>query len=130
MHHCEASAGIVELPIRRDKSLDDFVTQCILKLINFSLGLLGIFRNSEPSYSYQVEIHKSVGNPSSKPPRGSRGEVLLGSRVWRGCHWGEELVLVSACITVSPLITGGQEHTHTHTYQVEEIKQNRVYRIL
>ncbi len=24
------------------------------------------------------------------------GEVLLGSRVWRGCHWGGELVLVSA----------------------------------
>jgi hypothetical protein len=26
----------------------------------------------------------------------SRGEVLLGSRVWRGCHWGGELVLVRA----------------------------------
>jgi hypothetical protein len=26
---------------------------------------------------------------------------------------GGELVLVSACLTVSPLITGGQAHTHT-----------------
>ncbi len=55
MYHHEASTGIVELPIRRDKSLDDIVTRGILKLIDFSLGLLGIFRNSESSYSYQVE---------------------------------------------------------------------------
>ncbi len=59
------------------------------------------------------EIHESVGNHSSKPPRGSRAVVLLGSRVWRGHHWGGGLVLVSACLTVSPLITGGQAHTHT-----------------
>ncbi len=55
MYCHEASAGIVELPIRRDKSLDNFVTQRILKLINFSLGLLGVFRNFESSYPYQVE---------------------------------------------------------------------------
>ncbi len=58
------------------------------------------------------KIHESIGNRSSKPPRGSRAVVLLGSRVWRGSHWGGELVLVSACSTVSPLITGGQAHTH------------------
>jgi hypothetical protein len=56
-------------------------------------------------------MHKSIGNRSSKPPRGSRGVVLLGFRVWRGRHWGGELVLVSACLTVSPLITRGQAHT-------------------
>jgi hypothetical protein len=31
-----------------------------------------------------------------------------------GTSLGGELVLVSACLTVSPLITGGQAHTHTH----------------
>jgi hypothetical protein len=30
-----------------------------------------------------------------------------------GMSLGGELVLVSACLTVSPLITGGQAHTHT-----------------
>jgi hypothetical protein len=30
-----------------------------------------------------------------------------------GTSLGGELVLVSACLTVSPLITGGQAHTHT-----------------
>ncbi len=55
MYHHEASAGIGELPIRRDKSLGNFVNRRILKLINFSLGLLGVFRNSESSYSYQIE---------------------------------------------------------------------------
>ncbi len=61
------------------------------------------------------KIHKLVGNPSCKPPRGPRRVVLLGSRVWRERHWGGRLVLVSACLTVSPLITGGQAYTHTHT---------------
>jgi hypothetical protein len=31
-----------------------------------------------------------------------------------GTSLGGELVLVSACLTVTPLITGGQAHTHTH----------------
>jgi hypothetical protein len=30
-----------------------------------------------------------------------------------GMSLGGELVLVSACLTVTPPITGGQEHTHT-----------------
>ncbi len=29
---------------------------------------------------------------------------------------GGELVLVSTCLTITPLITGGQEHTQTHTH--------------
>jgi len=33
-----------------------------------------------------------------------------------GTSLGGELVLVSTCLTVSPLITGGQAHTHTHTH--------------
>ncbi len=59
--------------------------------------------------------YESIGTRSSKPPRGSRVVVLPGSRVWRRCHWGGELVLVSACFTVTPLITEGQAHTHTTT---------------
>jgi hypothetical protein len=31
-----------------------------------------------------------------------------------GTSLGGKLVLVSTCLTVSPLITGGQAHTHTH----------------
>ncbi len=34
-----------------------------------------------------------------------------------GMSLGGELVFVSACLTVSPLITGGQAHTHTHTHK-------------
>jgi hypothetical protein len=35
-----------------------------------------------------------------------------------GTSLGGELVLVSACLTVSTFITGGQAHTHTHTHTV------------
>jgi hypothetical protein len=50
--------------------------------------------------------------PLASPQGGSGGVVLLGSRVWRRMSFGGELVLVSACLTVTPPITGGQEHTH------------------
>jgi hypothetical protein len=33
-----------------------------------------------------------------------------------GMSLGGELVLVSACLTVTPPITGGQEHTHHHSH--------------
>jgi hypothetical protein len=63
-------------------------------------------------------MHGLVGNPSHKPPRGFGGVVLLGPRVWRGRHWGG-LVLVSACLTVPPLRTAGQAHTHTIEFMGE-----------
>jgi hypothetical protein len=48
---------------------------------------------------------------------GSRGGVLLGSKVWKWCHQGENLQLVLKS-TASPLVTGGQEHRHTHAWRV------------
>jgi hypothetical protein len=41
---------------------------------------------------------------------------------------GGELVLVSACLTVTPPITGGQEHTHTAPQEEERAasKQKKV----
>jgi hypothetical protein len=35
-----------------------------------------------------------------------------------GMSLGGELVLVSACLTVTPPITGGQEHTHKNTHSL------------
>ncbi len=63
--------------------------------------------------SYNQDTQVSWKPLLQAPLGGFRGVVLLGSRVWRGRHWGGELVLVSACLTVSPTITGGQAHTHT-----------------
>ena len=58
-------------------------------------------------------IHESVGNPSSKLPRGVRRGSTTGLQGLEGMSLGGELVLVSACLTVTPPITGGQEDTHT-----------------
>ena len=59
-------------------------------------------------------IHESVGNPSSKLPRGIRRGSTTGLQGMERMSLGGELVLVSACLTVTPPITGGQEHTHSH----------------
>jgi hypothetical protein len=58
-------------------------------------------------------IHESVGNPSSKLPRGVRRGSTTGLQGMERMSLGGELVLVSACLTVTPPITRGQEHTHT-----------------
>jgi hypothetical protein len=64
-------------------------------------------------------IHESVGNPSSKLPRGVRRGSTTGLQGMERMSLGGELVLVSACLTVTPPITRGQEqkkkkNTHTH----------------
>jgi hypothetical protein len=43
----------------------------------------------------------------------SQSGSTTGLQGMEGTSLGGELVLVSACLTVTPLITGGQEHTHT-----------------
>jgi hypothetical protein len=62
------------------------------------------------SYNQDTRVHWK--HLLQAPLGGSRGVVLLGSRVWRGRHWGGELLLVSTCLTVFPPITRGQAHTH------------------
>jgi hypothetical protein len=53
----------------------------------------------------------SIGTFSSKPPRGSRGEVLLSPRVWKECHrvGTRDWYLMHYS---NPPVTGGQK-THT-----------------
>ncbi len=57
---------------------------------------------------FETDLASPPGGPERKYYRatGYGGDVIGGG----------ELVLVSACLTVSPLITGGQAHTHTHTH--------------
>ncbi len=50
------------------------------------------------------------------PPWGSRGVVLLSSKVWNRHHGGEDLAIGIACFTTPPPLTGDQTHTHTHTH--------------
>ncbi len=73
------------------------------------------------------EIHESVGNHSSKPTRGVQSGSTNGLQGMEGTSLGGELVLVSTCLTVSPLITGGQAHTHsnlTFVYFWEVVSQH------
>ena len=48
----------------------------------------------------------------ASPPGGPEGKYYWAPGYGGDVIGGGELVLVSACLTVSPLITGGQEHTH------------------
>ncbi len=66
-------------------------------------------------------IHESVGNPSSKLPRGVRRGSTTGLQGMERMSLGGELVLVSACLTVTPPITGGQEHTHTISRHLQRL---------
>jgi hypothetical protein len=49
----------------------------------------------------------------ASPPGGPEGKYYWAPG-YGGDVIGGQLVLVSACLTANPLITGGQEHTHTH----------------
>jgi hypothetical protein len=64
------------------------------------------------------KIHKSVGNRSSKPPRGSRAVVLLGSMVWRGHHWGGTSACQHMFNSIPPHNRRTSTHTHTHITHV------------
>jgi hypothetical protein len=59
--------------------------------------------------------YRPIGTFSSKPPRGSRGEVLLSPRVWKGCQWvgTRDWYLTHYS---NPPVTRGQKHTHTNSH--------------
>ncbi len=46
-------------------------------------------------------------------PQGVQSGSTTGLQGMEGMSLGGELVLVSACLTVTPLVTDGPEHTHT-----------------
>jgi hypothetical protein len=56
-------------------------------------------------------------------PQGVQRGSITGLQGIKGTSLGGELVLVSACLTVSPLITGGQAHTHgvVHAYVDQKV---------
>jgi hypothetical protein len=58
-----------------------------------------------------LRYYKHVGTFSCKPPRGSRGEVLLSPRVWKGCQrmGTRDWSLVNYS---SPSVIRDQKHTH------------------
>jgi hypothetical protein len=76
--------------------------------------------NCPPSSCHRVlypRYYGLIGTFSCKtaPARGTRGVVLLSSRVWKGCHClgTRDWYLMHHS---NPFITGGQKHTHTHTH--------------
>ncbi len=58
-----------------------------------------------PRYKSLLETHLA------RPLRGAQRGSTTGLQGMEGTLLGGKLVLVSACLTVSPLITGGQAHT-------------------
>jgi hypothetical protein len=82
------------------------------------MGMESRLWNSPPScgHGVQTEIQGLVGTPLCPPPRGSRGVVLLSSKVWNGRHGGEDLAIGITCFTTPPPLTGDQTHKHTHTH--------------
>ncbi len=60
----------------------------------------------QPRYTSPLET--SLSSPLRGVQRGS----TTGLQGMEGMSLGGELVLVSACLTVSPPIIGGQAHTH------------------
>ncbi len=71
-----------------------------------------------PAAATESYIQDTLGSlePSlASPTRGSRREVLLSPRVWKGCHWvgTRDWYLMHYS---NPPVTGGQKkNTHTHT---------------
>jgi hypothetical protein len=74
--------------------------------------------NSPPScgHGVQTKIQGLVGTPLCTPPWGSRGVVLLSSKVWKGSYGGEDLAIGIACFTTPPPLSGDQTHTHTRAW--------------
>jgi hypothetical protein len=60
----------------------------------------------QPRYTSPLET--LLASPLKGVQRGS----TTGLQGMEGTSWGGELVLVSACLAVSPPIMGGQAHTH------------------
>ncbi len=58
-----------------------------------------------------TKIHGLIGNPSCKPPGGSRGLILQSPKVLRGHHWGG-LQWLKLHFNSTPTRTG-DKHTHT-----------------
>ena len=60
---------------------------------------------------------------ASPPIQGVQSGSTTGLQGMEGMSLGGELVLVSACLTVTPLITDGPE-THTHNTNFEDGDRN------
>jgi hypothetical protein len=61
------------------------------------------------------EIHGLSWKLLLHAPPGVRRSSATSPRVWRGCHQGGSLAIGIARVTVTPLITGGQDtHTPSH----------------
>ncbi len=61
------------------------------------------------------KIHGLSWKLLSHAPPGVRRSSTMSPRVWRGCHQGGSLAIGIACVTVTPLVTGGQDtHTQMH----------------
>ncbi len=58
----------------------------------------------------QVPLETALASP---PSQGVQSGSTTGLQGMEGMSLGGELVLVSACLTVTPLITDGPEHTHS-----------------